>query len=86
MLAGWSPSLFKVLQTEGVVQWTPYQALRIQLDDVRYDAVRERLAVWQQANPVPIYDVITSWPGEATTVHTYEAVWSEAKKLSSREA
>jgi hypothetical protein len=43
MLGGWSPSLFKVLQTEGVVQWTPYQALRAQLDDERYDLVRERL-------------------------------------------
>lgn len=41
MLSGWSPSLFKVLQTEGVVQWTPYQALRAQLDDPRYDPVRE---------------------------------------------
>ena len=41
MLSGWSPSLFKVLQTDGVVQWTPYQALRAQLDDPRYDPVRE---------------------------------------------
>jgi hypothetical protein len=51
MLAGWSPSLFKVLQTDGVVNWTPYQALRIQLDDVRYDAVRERFASWQAKRP-----------------------------------
>ena len=43
MLSGWSPNLFKVLQTEGVVQWTPYQALRAQLDDERYDRVRERV-------------------------------------------
>ena len=41
MLSGWSPSLFKVLQTDGVVQWTPYQALRAQLDDPRYDPVRD---------------------------------------------
>ena len=43
MLSGWSPSLFKVLQTEGVVQWTPYQALRLQLDDPRYEPVRSRV-------------------------------------------
>lgn len=42
MLSGWSPSLFKVLQTKGVVQMTPKQALQIQLDDVRYDLVRKR--------------------------------------------
>lgn len=43
MMGGWSPNLFKVLQTDGVVQWTPYQALRLQLDDERYDEVRERV-------------------------------------------
>jgi len=42
MLSGWSPSLFKVLQTKGVVQLTPTEALRIQLDSVRYDLVRKR--------------------------------------------
>ena len=46
MLSGWSPSLFKVLQNEGVVIQTPYQALRAQLDDERYDAVRERVCIW----------------------------------------
>jgi hypothetical protein len=48
MLSGWSPSLFKVLQTEGVVSWTPYQALRAQLDDPRYDRVRERIHTWMR--------------------------------------
>jgi hypothetical protein len=43
MLSGWSPSLFKVLQTDGIVHWTPYQALRLQLDDSRYDPIRERV-------------------------------------------
>lgn len=43
MLSGWSPSLFKVLQKEGVVTQTPYTALRVQLDDERYDPVRERM-------------------------------------------
>lgn len=43
MLSGWSPSLFKVLQTDGIVQWTPYQALRLQLDDPRYDPVRSKV-------------------------------------------
>jgi len=42
MLSGWSPSLFKVLQTKGVVQLTPKQALQLQLDDVRYDLVRKK--------------------------------------------
>lgn len=46
MLSGWSPSLFKVLQKEGVVIQTPYQALRAQLDDERYDPVRERVEQW----------------------------------------
>jgi hypothetical protein len=46
MLSGWSPSLFKVLQKEGVVIQTPYQALRCQLDDERYDPVRERVEKW----------------------------------------
>ena len=43
MLSGWSPSLFKVLQKEGVVIQTPYQALRVQLDDERYEPVRQRV-------------------------------------------
>ena len=46
MLAGWSPSLFKVLQKDGVVIQTPYQALRCQLDDERYDPVRARVETW----------------------------------------
>jgi hypothetical protein len=46
MLAGWSPSLFKVLQKEGVVIQTPYAALRAQLDDERYDPVRARVEAW----------------------------------------
>ncbi len=48
MLSGWSPSLFKILQKEGVVIQTPYQALRAQLDDERYDAVRQRVILWIQ--------------------------------------
>ena len=43
MLSGWSPSLFKVLTTEGARVQTPMEALRAQLDDSRYDPVRERL-------------------------------------------
>ena len=42
MLSGWSPSLFKVLQTKGIYQITPIEALRLQLEDKRYDLVRER--------------------------------------------
>lgn len=43
MISGWSPSLFKVLQTQGPSGMTPHVALRIQLDDQRYDIVRERV-------------------------------------------
>jgi hypothetical protein len=45
MISGWSPSLFKVLQTEGAAAavMTPLKALRLQLDDVRYDPVRDRV-------------------------------------------
>ena len=43
MISGWSPTLFKVLQTQGPAGMTPQLALRIQLDDARYDLVRERV-------------------------------------------
>lgn len=46
MLSGWSPSLFKILCEEGPRCITPYDALRAQLDDKRYDAVRERVREW----------------------------------------
>lgn len=40
MLSGWSPAVLRVLQGEqGVTVQTPLQALRVQLDDPRYDAV-----------------------------------------------
>lgn len=42
MLSGWSPSLFKVLQTKGIVKMTPEAALRAQLDDPLYDKIRQR--------------------------------------------
>ena len=38
-LSGWSPSVLKALQT-GVSVQTPYQGLRVLLDDTRYDKVR----------------------------------------------
>ena len=44
MLSGWSPSLFKALQSgEDMRSLTPLHNLRIQLDDKRYDPVRERV-------------------------------------------
>jgi len=42
-LSGWSPSMLKALQTNGVKVSTPYMGLRAVLDDERYDPVR---AVW----------------------------------------
>lgn len=44
MLSGWSPNMFKILQKEGVVIKTPLDALRLQLDDERYRAVRDRVS------------------------------------------
>ena len=41
MLSGWSPSLFKILQTEGTI--SPEKALHFQLDNERYDPVRVRI-------------------------------------------
>jgi hypothetical protein len=48
-LSGWSPSMLKVLQTEGVKVATPYMGLRKTLDDARYDLVR---AVWDAVRGV----------------------------------
>jgi hypothetical protein len=50
MLSGWSPSLFKVLQTKGVVEMTPEEALRIQLHDERYDLVRVAVRAYYAVN------------------------------------
>ena len=44
-LSGWSPSILKALQKEGVKVATPYEGLRIILDDERYDPVRR---VWDE--------------------------------------
>lgn len=43
MLSGWSANLFKVLQEKGVVVKTPLDALRVQLNDTRYEPIRERV-------------------------------------------
>ena len=44
MLSGWSPSLFKALQSgEEINASTPMDTLRVQLDDERYDPLRERV-------------------------------------------
>jgi hypothetical protein len=40
MLSGWSPSLFKVLQTEGPRTMTAYEMLRVELDQAQYNRVR----------------------------------------------
>jgi hypothetical protein len=53
MLSGWSPSLFKVLTEEGARVQTPMEALRIILDDERYDPIRERLAQLRAPIRVP---------------------------------
>ena len=48
MLAGWSPSLFKVLCADGAQVQNPYDGLRAQLDDKRYDAVRAVVRTWAE--------------------------------------
>jgi hypothetical protein len=41
MLSGWSPTQFEVLQKEGPRQLTAYEILRMELDDAKYDRVRQ---------------------------------------------
>jgi len=48
MLAGWSPSLFKVLCADGAQVQNPYDGLRAQLDDKRYDDVRVIVRKWAE--------------------------------------
>lgn len=50
MISGWSPSLLKVLQAEGpaAAVMTPLKALRLQLDDPRYDLVRDRVKTYRK--------------------------------------
>ena len=44
LLSGWSPTQFRVLQKEGPRSITPYETLRIELDDPQYNVIRERIA------------------------------------------
>ena len=46
MLSGWSPSLFKILQKNGVEIQNPYQALQAQLGDPRYHPIRQSVELW----------------------------------------
>ena len=55
MLAGWSPSLFKILCEEGPRITTPYDGLRAQLDAPRYDPVRTRVQEWLDGGWRSIY-------------------------------
>ena len=43
LLSGWSPTQFRILQKEGPRAITPYETLRIELDDPQYDVIRERI-------------------------------------------
>ena len=50
MLSGWSPTLFKTLQSkgpDGVEPTTPMDMLRILLDDERYALIRKRIRYFQ---------------------------------------
>lgn len=54
MLSGWSPTQFKVLQKEGPRQITPYEMLRLELDDSKYDRIRARLAAVRAPSPIEV--------------------------------
>jgi hypothetical protein len=43
MLSGWSAAQFEILQKEGPRQMTAYEVLRLELDDPKYQRVRDRL-------------------------------------------
>jgi len=43
MLSGWSAAQFEVLQKEGPRQLTAYEILRMELDDPKYQRVRDRI-------------------------------------------
>ena len=43
MLSGWSATQFEILQKEGPRQMTPYEMLRLELDDPKYQRVRDRI-------------------------------------------
>ena len=43
MLSGWSPSQFEILQKEGPRQMTAYEILRLELDNPKYQRVRDRI-------------------------------------------
>ena len=46
LLSGWSPTQFRILQKEGPRSITPYETLRIELDDPQYNVIRERIAAF----------------------------------------
>ena len=56
MLSGWSPSMFKVLQADGVTVQTPEGALRAQLDAERYQPVRARVQKFYADKVKDFYD------------------------------
>jgi hypothetical protein len=41
VLSGWSPSILKSIQSNGILTQTPYDGMRIILDDPRYDPIRK---------------------------------------------
>jgi len=47
MLSGWSPTQFEILMKEGPRQMTAYEMLRLELDDPKYQRVRERIRAVQ---------------------------------------
>jgi hypothetical protein len=50
MFSGWSPSLFKYIMKNGFKVQTPYDGLRVQLDDELYDHVRDKIKKFYEIN------------------------------------
>jgi hypothetical protein len=50
MFSGWSPSLFKYIMKNGFKVQTPYDGLRVQLDDELYDPVRDKIKKFYEIN------------------------------------
>ncbi len=42
-LSGWSPAMLKAIQGKGIQVQTPYEGMRVVLDDTRYDRVRQMM-------------------------------------------
>jgi hypothetical protein len=61
-LSGWSPTLFRILQEDGPRAMTPYEGFRQEVDDPRYDVVRERVRAVRSAASTSVDDALRTSP------------------------